>query len=418
MKNQKFDLNFKLVLISKTISVFGGNILGFAMILFLVDFTQSAALLGMISAISQAPMIVVTPIAGMIVDRMDKKKLIVIFDVITALSNLIFLWLLITESYTILNITLLRMIKMSISTFAVTAFNASVPLIVEKDQLVGANGILQSIAALGLIGGSVVGGILFGVIDIETITLASGILFLASATISVCIKIPHEKRQLSGTIIEIVKTDMLESLKFLKNKKPIIFKIALIASTIIFLFPPIFNVGLPFIVDMIFNRQVTLSYGIASFGMLVGGVCAGSLTKQLAIKHLPKWVLAIGTAGGLLALAFIPFMSNTTLSFWLFNITLALTLFLFTLLNSSFGAFIQQEVPVHLLGKINSLVRVVFLIIEPLGLVIIGLLIENTPLPLFFTSVAIVTWIVAIICHLTLKNYFKCLVITTNKAVN
>ena len=409
MKNKKFDLNFRLVLISKTISVFGGNILGFAMILFLVDFTQSAALLGMITALSQVPMIVATPIAGMIVDRVDKKKLIVAFDVMTALSNFFFLWLLITESYTILNITILRMVKMGLGTFAVTAFNASIPRIVEKDQLVGANGILQSIAAIGLIGGSVVGGVLFGIIDIQTIAFASGIIFLVSATISTMIKIPHKKRLITDSMLTTVKADASESLKFLKSEKPIIVKLALYASAIIFLFPPIFNVGLPFIVGIVFDQQVTLSFGIASIGMLLGGILAGSLTKQLAIKHLPKWVLAIGTTGILLALAFIRFMPNLTMAFWLFNITLALTLFLFALLNSSFGAFVQQEVPAHLLGKVSSLLGMITLVTEPLGLLAVGFFIESISLSLFFTSIAIVTWVVAIMCHFTLKNYFKSL---------
>jgi len=407
MKKKKFDLNFKLVLISKTISVFGGNILGFAMILFLVDFTQSAALLGIISAISQIPMIIVTPFAGVIADRMNKKKLIVFFDVMTALSNFFFLWLLMTESYTILNITLLRMIKMSINSFAGIVFNASVPRIVEEEQLVGANGALQSIAAIGLIGGSVVGGILFGVIDIQMTAFASGVLFLVSAIVSMRIKIPYVKQKVAGGMIETIKSDMIESFKFLKNEKPIIFKLALIASMITFLFPPIFNIGLPFIVGVIFGQQVTLSFGIAAIGMLTGGILAGSLTKYLAIKNFAKWIGAIGGTGVLLALTFAPFLSNLSMAFWIFNVTLALLLFVFALLNSSFGAFIQKEIPEYLLGKVNALLGMISLVAGPLGILAVGFFIETVDLSLFFLGVTVITWVVAIICSRILKNYFK-----------
>lgn len=407
MKKKKFDLNFKLVLISKTISVFGGNILGFAMILFLVDFTQSAALLGIISAISQIPMIIVTPFAGVIADRMNKKKLIVFFDVMTALSNFFFLWLLMTESYTILNITLLRMIKMSINSFAGIVFNASVPRIVEEEQLVGANGALQSIAAIGLIGGSVVGGILFGVIDIQMTAFASGVLFLVSAIVSMRIKIPYVKQKVAGGMIETIKSDMIESFKFLKNEKPIIFKLALIASMITFLFPPIFNIGLPFIVGVIFGQQVTLSFGIAAIGMLTGGILAGSLTKYLAIKNFAKWIGAIGGTGVLLALTFAPFLSNLSMAFWIFNVTLALLLFVFALLNSSFGAFIQKEIPEYLLGKVNALLGMISLVAGPLGILTVGFFIETVDLSLFFLGVTVITWVVAIICSRILKNYFK-----------
>jgi len=407
MEKKKFDLNFKLVLISKTISVFGGNILGFAMILFLVDFTQSAALLGMITAISQIPMVIVTPFAGMIADRLNKKKLIVIFDIVTALSNFFFFWLLVTGSYTILNITLLRMVKMSINTFAQTTFNAAVPRVVEKEQLVAANGALQAIAAIGLIGGSVVGGIVFGLVDIQVIAFASGILFLISSSISMIIKIPHTKREIVGGMVTTIKNDMRDSFKFLKNEKPIIFKLALVSATITLLFPPIFNIGLPFIVGVIFEQQVTLSFGVAAVGMLAGGILAGTLTKYLGIKNFPKWVAAIGGTGVLLALAFMPFIPNLFISFWLFNVTLAILLFIFALSNSSFGAFMQREVPEHLLGKVNSLLGMISLIAVPIGILMVGFFIETISLPFFFLGITTITWVVAFICSRVLKEYFR-----------
>ena len=407
MGKNKFDLNFRRVLISKTISVFGGNILGFAMILFLVDFTQSAALLGIISAISQIPTVFLTPFAGMIADRMNKKNLIVFFDVLTALSNFYFLWLLVSGTYTMLNITILRMIKISINTFAATVFNASVPRIVEENQLVAANGALQSIAAIGLIGGSVVGGILFSVIDIQTIAFASGILFLASAGISMLIKIPYIKTKVVENMFQTVKNDMSESFKFLKHQKPIIFKLALISATITFLFPPIFMVGLPFIAGVVFEQQVTLSFGVAAIGMLAGGIFAGSLAKYLAIKNLAKWVGAIGATGLLLALIFTPFITNISTAFWIFNITLAILLFIFALLNSSLGAFIQKEVPENLLGKVNSLVGMMSLISGPIGMFAVGFFIEKIDLSLFFLGVTAITWIAALSCSKILKNYFQ-----------
>lgn len=407
VENKKFDLNFKLVLISKTISVVGGNILGFAMILFLVDFTQSAALLGMITAISQIPTFFLTPFSGVLADRLNKKKLIVIFDVLTAISNFVFLFLLLTGTYSIFNITLLRMIKMSILVFAGTVFNAAVPRVVDEEQLVAANGSLQAIAAIGLIGGSIVGGILLDVIGIEWITLASGIMFLFSAIISLLIKIPHVKQVSADNLLQLVKNDMSESFSFLKVEKPVLFKLSLISAAIVFLFPPIFSIGLPFAVSLIFDQPVTLSFGIAAFGMLLGGILAGKMKRALGIRHFAKWVAVIGGTGALLALVFSPFLANQTISFWAFNLTLAIILFLFAILEASLGAFYQKEVPAHLLGKVNSLLRMINLIIGPLGIMAVGFFMEVVQLPIFFFGVAIITWITALICRTILKNYLN-----------
>jgi len=407
MKTSKFDLNFKLLIVSKIVSVFGGNVLGFAMILFLVDMTASAAILGIILALGQVPTILTTPFAGVLADRLNKKKLIVLFDVITAATNFYFLWLLVTGNYSVLNITVLRMVKMSIATFAQTVFNAAVPRIVDEEQLVGANGILQSIAAIGLIGGSVVGGILFGVVTTPTIAFASGVLFLISAGISLKIKIPYVKRGFGNRIVATVTRDMLESFTFLRTEKPIVFQLALVSTANSFLFPPIFMVGLPFLVGVIFDQEVTLSFGIAAIGMLLGGILAGRLTKLLAIRHLPKWVGGIGAAGLLLALAFSPLVSDLSVSFWTFNFSLALLLLIFALTSSSLGAFTQQQVPEHLLGKVNSLLGMISLIAGPIGMLTVGFLIETVPLPLFFLGVTAITWLVAGICGMMLKRYFR-----------
>ena len=407
MKKKKFDFNFRLILTSKTISIFGGNILGFAMLLFLVDFTRSAALLGIISAVSQIPTLFITPFAGMIADRLDKKKLIIFFDVLTAITNFYFLWLLVTQSYTIMNITILRMIKISIVVFARTVFSAAVPRVVEEDQLIAANGALQSIGAVGFIGGSVVGGILFDIIGIQTIAFASGTLFLVSAGLSMLIKIPRIKMKEVGGMLQTVKSDMVESFKFLKNVKPALFKITLVDSVLTFLLPPIFTVGLPFIVNVIFGQQVTLSFGVAAIGMLAGGISARSLEKYLAIKHFGKLVGIMGATGLILTLAFLPFLPNQLIAFWIFNIALAALLFMLALTNSSLGAFIQKEVPEHLLGKVNALFDMISLIAGPLGLLTVGFLIEIVDLPLFFLGTTVIIWIAAATHHIIIKNYLE-----------
>lgn len=407
MPKQKFDLNFRLVVISKIISVVGGNVLGFAMILFLVDFTGSAAMLGIITAVSQIPTVFITPFAGMIADRLNKKKLIVCFDFLTAATNFFFLYLLLSQTYTIFNITVLRMVKISIVIFAQTTFGASVPRIVKQEQLIAANGVIQSIAAIGLIAGSVLGGILFGVVSLEMIAFASGVVFLISGTISMFIKIPYTKRKLVGGIFQTVKSDMRESFIFLKNEKPIIFKLALVTAVITLLFPPIFNIGLPFIVGVIFEQQVTLSFGVAAVGMLAGGILAGKLRKFLDIKNLAIWITFLGITGLLLALSFMPWMPNIAFAFWIFNLTLALMLFMFALLGTSVGAFRQQEVPAHLLGKVESLLGMISLVAGPLGVLAVGFFIETIHLPLFFVGLAVLSWGLAFLCSLVLKKYFR-----------
>ena len=406
MEKKHFDLNFRLVLISKTISIVGGNALGFAMILFLVDFTGSAAILGISQAVSLIPTIFLMPFAGMIADRMNKKKLIVAFDVMTALSHFLLLWLLVTGSYTIVNVTLIRMVTTSIGVFAATVFNAAVPRLVEEEQLIAANGALQSIGAVGMISGAVFGGLLFSVLGMTRIALVAGVLFLTSAGVSLLINIPLVKQKATNGMMQMVKIDLLESFRFLKDEKPIVLKLALVSASLTLLTIPILNIGLPYIGMSVFGPQeVIRSFGMAAGGMLVGGMLAKRLTDALEIKCIWKWMAALGGAALLLSHAFSPRVLEGGDTFRMFNIGLVLLLSIFALTKSSLGAFRQKEVPEHLLGKVNSLLGMISLAAESVGMLVIGLLLEVATLTQFFLVLGVVILLLAVVGRRIVKIY-------------
>ena len=63
---KKFGVNFKLVLASQIISLLGGNILNFALSLFILDFTQSVGTFASIMAISQIPVILLSLVGALL----------------------------------------------------------------------------------------------------------------------------------------------------------------------------------------------------------------------------------------------------------------------------------------------------------------------------------------------------------------
>ena len=75
-----FSKDFILMAIGQIISLFGNQILRFALPLYLLNQTGSSALFGTISAISFIPMILLFPIGGIIADRVNKRNIMVILD--------------------------------------------------------------------------------------------------------------------------------------------------------------------------------------------------------------------------------------------------------------------------------------------------------------------------------------------------
>ena len=77
-----------MVLIGQIISLFGNTILRFALPLYLLNKTGSASLFGVVSACAFIPMILITPIGGIIADRVNKRNIMVILDFFTAIITL------------------------------------------------------------------------------------------------------------------------------------------------------------------------------------------------------------------------------------------------------------------------------------------------------------------------------------------
>ena len=80
-----WNRNFIMVVIGQIISLFGNAILRFALPLYLLNETESAALFGVVTACAFIPMIVLAPIGGILADRVNKRNIMVVLDFSTAI---------------------------------------------------------------------------------------------------------------------------------------------------------------------------------------------------------------------------------------------------------------------------------------------------------------------------------------------
>ena len=89
--NQKlFSKDFTLVVIGQIISLFGNATLRFALPLYLLNLTGSSALYGTVMACAFIPSILLSPVGGIVADRVNKRNIMVILDFFTAAVILTF----------------------------------------------------------------------------------------------------------------------------------------------------------------------------------------------------------------------------------------------------------------------------------------------------------------------------------------
>ena len=184
--------DFILIVLGQIISLFGNAILRFALPLYLLDTTGSAALFGLVSALSFIPLILLTPVGGLIADRVNKRNIMVALDFTTAGLILIFSALMGRISIVILLVAFL-MLLYGIQGIYQPAVQASIPLLMEGEKLMVGNAIINQVSALSGLLGPVIGGILYGFAGIVPILAVGGVCFFLSAVMEIFIRIPHKK---------------------------------------------------------------------------------------------------------------------------------------------------------------------------------------------------------------------------------
>ena len=128
--------NFVMVVVGQIISLFGNAILRFALPLYLLNETESAALFGIVTACAFIPMIVLAPIGGILADRVNKRNIMVVLDFSTAILVLAIILLLGKINLVALLLCAL-FILYGINGAYQPAVQASIPILLSGDVSIG-----------------------------------------------------------------------------------------------------------------------------------------------------------------------------------------------------------------------------------------------------------------------------------------
>ncbi|MEF9945274.1 MAG: MFS transporter [Lachnospiraceae bacterium] len=377
-KKKLFHKDFTLVVIGQIISLFGNGIVRFALPLYLLNQTGSATLFGIVSALSFLPMILLTPIGGIVADRVNKRNVMVTLDLLTAILMLVF-FLLLGKVDLVLLLIITLMLLYGIQGAYQPTVQASMPLLHGKENLLTANAIINQVSALAGLLAPIIGGILFGLWGLKPIIMVGGCCFLLSAIMEIFITIPHIKTSKKQSIFEIVKEDFSQSISFMRNDKPIILKSILIICGFNLFLSAMLIVSMPVLITQTLGMSDQLygySQGALAAGGLFGGILVGVFAKKLNMKKV--YMLLLATATLLLPisislwLSLSPFISYLVISVCCFFIMSVATMITVQMLS-----FIQGETPTNLTGKVLSCAMALAMCAQPLGQAMYGFLFDT-----------------------------------------
>lgn len=405
-KDKLFHKDFLLVVIGQIISLFGNAIVRFALPLYLLSVTGSAALLGITSACSVIPGILLTPVGGIIADRVNKRNVMVILDFSTAAVITILLLLMGKVNLVVLLIITLMLLYGIQGTYQ-PAVQASIPVLTSEKNLLAANAVINQVGTLANILGPVLGGVLFGIWGIQSILILSIICFFISAVMEIFIHIPFKKQKKEKGFLSVALQDLKESLQFICHKKPVILKIIMILTLLNLFQTSLLLVAMPVVVTQTFGLSEKM-YGFGQGMVAAGGLAGGILTGIFADKfrfHKNYLFLLIATLTMLPISIMIYFKRYPDLSTWIIMPCCAIMVAAATIFMIQMMSYVQRNTPEHLVGKVVSCVLTLSMCAQPVGQVMYGNLIEQFPNHIY--AIFLITALICVLITLVSKKVFS-----------
>lgn len=373
-------------------SLFGSQLVQFALVWWLTQTTGSATVLAGATLVALLPQILVAPVAGALADRWNRRWVMVFADGGIALATLGLALLFASGVAQVWHVYLALLVRSTGGAFHWPAMQSSTAMMVPERHLARIGGLNQSLYGLCSIAAPPLGAILlsalpmYGILAIDVATALFAILPLLGFEIPVLRRDPAEAAKSS------VLADLRTGFRFVAAWRPLL--VIIVAAAVINLFANPAVSLLPLLVTSHFGGgalQLAQLESVFGVGMVVGGVLLGvwgGFKRRMVTAMLALLLQGIGFAAvGLLPAA------------GLGAATVAMALIGFTnpICNGALFAAIQARVPHGMQGRVLSLLSSGAAAASPLGLLAAGPLADRFGVPIWYVIAGAVMVAVSLI---------------------
>jgi MFS family permease len=371
---------FLALWIGQMISAIGDYFSWLAMLLTVRKLTGSnfAMSLSMISL--AVPTLLLGPLAGVMVDRWDRRRTMIVSDIGRALTVL--LCLLATSRERVWIFFLVGLIQSAFGQFFFPARSAVVPLLVHEEELVAANGLMQMTMVVSLTVGAGLAGATIQAFGANAAFLVNSLGFLLSALAVALMRVPRAAAA-SPAAPKAVAHEFREGLQFLFSSRTLI-GLIISLSVLQLGMGAIEVIWVPFLQDTfhVGPGGIGLTDGLFGGGMAVGALGVGALSRRFR----KVWLSGVGMAYvGL----FIGLYGCAPAFWWVLLCTLLLGVIIPTP-EAALTTIMQLSVPDEKRGRVSGTTNAIVTITSILSMAAAGGLSQViNPRYLFFISGAL-----------------------------
>jgi MFS family permease len=359
--------DFRVFWVGQLISLTGTWIQSVAQQWLVLKLTGSAFALGLVSTIQFTPLLLLALIGGAITDRVAKRNLLLLTQVLSGALALLLGFLVATGTVQYWQVLVIAGMLGTVNAFYVPARQAFVAELVDKDALLNAVALNSAIFNGARVVGPAVGGLLIAALGLSLNFFLNAASFVAVIFGLLLIRPrPKVKSEDPGTILQ----NVVEGLRYIQATPVVYTILTLVGVASLFAFN--FTTLIPLVAHFV------LHVGSDGFGFLMAAMGAGSLGAAIGLAFFNRRDLARRLIyGGVFVFTLTEVALGFSRSYGLSIVLLLIIGVSSTLFTTTANTMVLAGTPSHLQGRVMSVYSLMFLGMTPFGSFLSGLVAQR-----------------------------------------
>jgi MFS family permease len=365
---------FLIVWFGQLVSLTGSGLTSFALGVWVYKSTGSVTQFSLILLSAMLPCILISPVAGALVDRWNRRWCMIVSDSGAGITTAVLALLLATGSLEIWHIYLAVSLSSVFKAFQLPAYTASTSMLIPKKYLPRASCVVRSGEACAQLISPLLAGVLLGIVKLQGVILIDLVTFLFALTTLLLVRFPNTK---TAAVSEDGKASIWQDVVY--GWTYIAVRPGLLVLLILFALDN-FVTG---VVEVLFTPLVLTFASVTELGTIQSiagvGMVLGNLTMTIwgGPRSLIRGIFAFDLFAHMIILAF-----GLRTSLPLFALLNFLFFFSTPIINGCCDAIFLRKVAPEVQGRVFATIRMIWMSCIPLAYVVAGPLAERIFEPL------------------------------------
>ena len=389
--------NFRKLWLGQAISQVGDGLTNFAVLIVVNQLTGSTFALAAITISIALPQLLFGLVAGVFVDRWDRKRIMIVSDVLRGL--LVLGLIVVRDPSQVWLFYILSFLQASVSTFFDPAKGAVMARILEREALLAGNALSQTTRVVAGVVGTGLAGVLVGLsgtgwpaFTLDSLTFFVSTIFIAAMTLP-----RYTPQAVTPTNLGSVAAELMEGLRFIAGRRVLFAALLTFAVTMLGL-GAVNVLFVPFLTRHLSARTEVL--GLFEAAQVIGMVLGSALVATLAARLKAQWIISAGVGGvGVLVM-----LIGMATAWWKVLVALFFVGLLITPVQATASTLMQQNVPDEKRGRAGSSLNTATTLASVISMALAGVLGDTIGIRQVFLLAGSITLGAAVIAALLLNQ--------------